>query len=456
MSQDSAGSRFAEVLEQVMQKDGVTNKASVIARVLGVEERTARSRLANGGFRVDEIPGLIKALRIEPDVLLRALLPDLDLHSVTVDRKKWQMRAQALEDELTSRRQSGEIQLDLVEDLAATGRWAVSVLPHRSGPTSEAEVLAATRIAVTPARPGLVPPGLSVREALVDEFGAKIRDRAVFLADHVRPRPASPIGTDDVVYLSIPSFTADRVPSPSPVQLPKLHSATVLVLALTQSAWRETTAAIAARAMGWGLTNTSSIGRAVTPPQDPKPDDFIETVNKIRNDGLQKLLLEPPKDTFVHHVGRAVVGEHPEPHSLTSVINSDFRDRIPFVVLLSETDRVIARQSHKARQHANGKPRFSTEQWTAWRDELRKSVKELPATNRVILPFDFPWDQQDEHDTPPSDPTILNQEMWRSCAETAEKIIGTLRSLGSINRNARFRLVDDQAVRILDSVRPYQ
>ncbi|WZU36037.1 hypothetical protein Rruber_05550 (plasmid) [Rhodococcus ruber] len=458
----SASERLASLYEAARQERGLTwdqlRRAVNFESEATLKRRLMRGSSNNSGPRLDEVPTFAEALGIAPDRLLRALLPALeDERSHILHGKRWQMRAQELEDEL-ARRQAGEVQLDLVEDITATGRWAVGILPHRSGPSPEAEVLSGTRIAVTPARPGLLAPGQSVRAALIEEFGAVIRDRAVFLADHVRPRPTPPLeaAPDDVVYLSIPAFTRDRVPSKAPILFPKLNSRTVLVVALTQSPWRHHVAAIAARALGWGLVNSSSIERTATPPRERDRDDHIEEMNKLRNDGLARLLFDPPQDTFIHHVGRAVVGEYPEPHTLVRMIDDvEYRDRLPFVVLLTESDRVIARQTFKALRSDNGIPRFSAEQWTAWRDELRDAVEQLPPSHRLILPFDFPWEQRDDQDSPPDDPAELDRKMWHSNAILADKVLRTMYSLGGLNSNARPKRVDPEAERILQSIRPY-
>lgn len=459
----SASERLANLYEAARQERGLT-LGQLRTAVNFSSEATLKRRLMKGssnntGAHINEIPTFVRALGIAPDRLLRALLPELeDERSHILQGKRWRMRAQELEDELARRRQVGEVQLDLVEDIIATGRWAVGILPHRSGPSPEAEVLSGTRIAVTPARPGLLAPGKSVRAALVEEFGPIIRDRAIFLADHVRPRPTPPLEAtpDDVVYLSIPAFARDRAPSKAPILFPKLNSRTVLVVALTQSPWIHHVAAIAARALGWGLTNSSSIERAATPPRERDRDDHIEVMNKLRNDGLARLLFDLPKDTFIYHVGRAVVGKHPEPHTLVRMIEDvEYRDRLPFVVLLTESDRVMARQTFKARRADNGEPRFSVEEWTTWRDELSKAVEQLPASHRLVLPFDFPWEKQDSQDSPPEDAGEIDRSMWRSTAITADKILRTMYSLGGLNSNARPNLVDPEAERLLHSIRPY-
>ncbi len=138
---------------------------------------TVKRRLKSGGLPVNEIAHFVEALKIDPDALLRALLPDLpDAHSTVTEWKNLKMQVVQLEDELKVRRSGAVDHLGLAADITASGRWAVGILPNRSGPSADAEVLTGTRLAVTPVRPDLIPPGETVRSA-----SSRVR------GDHPRP-----------------------------------------------------------------------------------------------------------------------------------------------------------------------------------------------------------------------------------------------------------------------------
>lgn len=179
---------------------------------------TVKRRLKSGGLPVNEIAHFVEALKIDPDALLRALLPDLpDAHSTVTEWKNLKMQVVQLEDELKVRRSGAVDHLGLAADITASGRWAVGILPNRSGPSADAEVLTGTRLAVTPVRPDLIPPGETVRSALLLEFGEIIRDRAVFLADHVRPRP-KPLSLSTTVRSFTSLFPASLLTGHQPNQ----------------------------------------------------------------------------------------------------------------------------------------------------------------------------------------------------------------------------------------------
>lgn len=229
----------------------------------------------------------------------------------------------------------------------------------------------------------------------------------------------------------------------------------VAVVALTQTAWRENVTAVAARALGWGVQNTSSIGRVATPVKDGDRDLFIESMNKVRNDGLNRYLLSPPDHTFIHHAGREVTGEFPERHSLVELAASEFRDQLPFIVLLRESDRIIARQERMSVRYDTGEPRFPATTWEKWRNELTDAVESLDSNRMMILDVDLPWDKQDELDGPPADVEVRNRAQWGRSAKLAQKIINQLFSLGTVGSSRPADNMDPEAERVLRAARMY-
>lgn len=104
----SASERLASLYEAARQERGLTwdqlRKAVNFESEATLKRRLMRGSSSNSGPKLEEVPTFVEALGIAPDRLLRALLPALeDERSHILHGKRWQMRAQELEDELARR-----------------------------------------------------------------------------------------------------------------------------------------------------------------------------------------------------------------------------------------------------------------------------------------------------------------------------------------------------------------
>lgn len=451
---------LAELFYEAMQRGGLT--WSAIAERVSADERTVKRWLGKASpktsLKAENIASLAEVLSVPPADVLRAIFPDLEDDQTLLTRlREVQERVGTLTVELSRARSETDVSdanLSLIDQILSSGRWSVGLLPHSSGPTPDTEVLAAIRVAVAPARADILPAGTTAREELLREIGDRIEDRAVLTSHAVKPRASPPVAADpsQVVHLSVPVFTQDRPVSRYPIPLPKLHSSTILVLALTQSAWRANVAAIVGRALGWGVKNVSNDGRVHSLPRDIDRDVRYEALNVLRNEGLHRFLCEPPRRTVIHHVGHPPVGEILQRHALVEMIDSEFREDLPFVVLLSESDRVLKRQVHKSKRFDSKEPRFSRQEWTEWRNELRDSVESLSVRKHMIIQFDFPWERLDNVDSPPEDDVEFNRSMWFRSAKLANDVLNTVFSLGTVGQANR-QLVDEGASRMIEAVR---
>lgn len=458
--------RLAELLTSAFEESGMTIRELAISVRGGDDEssiKRVRERLEAKVLNLEELVQISKTLRISPDALMRALFPDLpNDRSLILQQRNAELRALQFESELAAMR-AGGLDVSLLREIAGSTRWAVSVLPHVSGPTQEAEVVTGIRLAVTLTHPETMPPDASARSLFVAEFGRVIQDRAWFLAPSVRPLPAptTPSRPEDVVYLQVPMFSRDRMPSQIAVPLPHLHRESVLFVAVSQAAWCPNVAAVAARALGWGLENSASVGRAVAPILVPERDRYIEAVNKIKNDSLRSLLADCKIRTVVHHSGRGVVGddgEEIEQHALISMLNDEIlSERTPFVVLLSESDAMMRHQALKVRRFDTKESRFTADRWIAWRDELRTAVSGIePLRRGVVLDVDFPigWD---DDGTPPDDVVHANRMQWQRTAGLAGKAIDRLMQWGAVGpkRGLLPNNLDPEAQKILKTLDRY-
>lgn len=454
-----------KLLADTAARSGISHR-DLAREVFGNDDRASikkvSSRLNSGeGLDLDELPAFVAALQIAPDELLRAMLPGLpDTRSLIVEKRKSDMRVRTLKAQLAATIDS--VDLSLVEEITSSGRWTVGMLPYTCGPSRETEVLSSIRLAVTPTRPDIVEPGATVRSQFVAEFGRILGDRAWFLGRVAKPLPEPAIQADprDVVHLVIPVFHADRPPSPAAVPLPRIPGGAVLVTAVTANAWAAIVAAIVGRAIGWGVEDASTAGWVSTPILDNDLYRYIDQMNKIRNDGVRSSLLAPPPTTVLHHVGRPVLdskGEVYENNALVDLIGAGLADQLPFVVLLTESDRMIAHQEHKVIRFDTGQPKYSTQEWTRWRDEVLSVVEILEQRRRaMVVHLDFPWEPQNEIDSPPDDVATANRLVWQRSAKVAWKIVERLLEWGAIGQKWLPRNIDQEAERILGSQSLYR
>lgn len=370
----------------------------------------------------------VSLLQIRPDEILRALLPDVPTaNSLVIANKELQMKLNAVQEHLATDPDNSGI--GVLRDITASGRWAAGVMPFVSGPSDTAKVLTTTRVAVSLSRPELQEQGKTVREMFINDFGAVLGDRALFAGPAVQPlaQPPVPTDPDNVVHLLIPGFSRDRVPSQAPLDLPKIGTG-VTITATLQASQCANIAALAGRSIGWGVENASSVRRVASPILDGDRDVFVARMNKLRNDGLRSKLLTPPKCTVVHHTGHAVVdaeGAPLEAHPVIDLLAADFD--LPFMVVLRESDEMIARQNHTAVRFRDQSPRWSTDRWTAWRDELVDAVEPLVRQRRaMIVDLEYAWPVGQR----PEDPYLSSQMLWQRNTRAAVKIVQRLLDWG--------------------------
>ncbi|WP_280476279.1 hypothetical protein [Nocardia asiatica] len=440
-------------------KSGMTRRSLARAVYGDAEDRSMsalRRRLdcvLNGKDGVEMLQKFVEVLKIQPDEVLRALLPgQSQADSLIVENRELNMKLKAMQEHLAST--SGAAELAVVRDITASGRWTVGVLPYLIGPTDDVQVVSGTRLAVTLARPEMLAAGTTVREMFINEFGKQLGDRTIFLAPTVRPlaQPAVPADPDQIVHLSIPGFSRDRSPSVAPVDLPAIGKS-IAFTATLQGAWCANVAAIVGRALGWGVENTSSVRRIATPVLDGDRDTFVDGMNKLRNDGLRSMLLTPPANTVLHHTGHPVLdtdGTQLEGHAVVDLLAAGYE--VPFLVVLRESDRMIEHQQYKVRRFADGTPRRPNTSWRAWRDELVDAVAPLERSRRaMIVELDFPWEPQDDIDSAPADETLANQLLWQRSTGASWKIIRRLLEWGGSGLRRLPTNLDPEAERLLST-----
>jgi hypothetical protein len=463
MTEMSSESRVLEMLNRIKAERNLA--LPVLAAMISTSPKSMGDRLlGKTKVTIGEFSTLAHKLQIAPDAVLRALLPELpEPQSTIIELRKAMMTINKLEKQLRAA-QTAEpsTDLELVTEIVNSDHWAVSVLPVKGGPTSNTRVLQGVRLAVTPVDPDATAGDETARSMFVAEFSNRLLDRGFFLADTANPLPKPPIHTppENVVYLQLPAYAQDRPPMADPVQFPKLGGGveSVVIMATTQTVWCNIISAIVARNLGWGLENTATRGRATAPVEDRDRDLYIEESNRIRNEGLSRVLTKPPSTTVAHYNGRPGVEatDTREDHPLVAIANSENANKMPFVVVIRESDRVMRRQAQKVRRSDTGAPKFTEETWCGWRDDLVTSATALERTRRgMVVDFEFAWELQDEADSAPSDTAIYNSLMWKGCVEIAWKVLDRLREWGALRDQKQPRSRDAVTKKILDTRNPY-
>lgn len=444
-----------------------------LSRILwpSVTEDTARQRLSRiedgkSPVKLVDLHRFAAALGVDSKSLVRILLPnDHSVWSTEASFRQLELEKMHVTRELDRVREqrsgSSAIDLDFLEEIVSTGRWAASVRPKYTGPTPATEVLSSTLITITPAAAGLIPSDSTARAELDAQFGDRIFDRAVYAGTGARPMPEPPVSEDElggkhIVHMYVPGFTRDRPATDLAASLPGLRPESIAVVAISQGAWRENIAALLARSFGWGLENSVTKARFNAPVTTPDPDEHVERSNKLRNDGLRRLLRQPPNQTIVHHAGRDVMdseGRTVEQHPVVEAASDSLiHDRLPFVIVLSESNRMIDYQERKVLK-ADGTPRYTQQQWRTWRDELRAAGDTLYRHGLgMVVPIDHAWDlpkNPGDKDTPPSDAHLSNQLHWKRSTILAKKIGIQLLKTGHAGTTAMPN-IDPQAAKMLD------
>lgn len=424
-----------------------------LAEKLNLPTHTVESRLAakTAFGPYGELQAFLEVLGATEEALA-ILFPGVGMasHETSAELKETTLQLTNARDQLDDLRSSSGPELGLVRDLAQTGRWAIGVSPHHTGPSPDCLVLESIRLAITPVGSALAEikkSGLSVREVFNTECGKIVRDRAVFIGRGLPDKPRAPwdVAEDQVIYMAIPLFAGDRSALDACRSLPKFAPESIVVLSITQGAWADNVAALIAKTLGWGLRNSSSVYLHASPIQVGPSDEFVETMNRYRNDGLSEVLKAPDKyrQTVTHHVGRPSPDGSDHPF-VEAASDPYFLSGMPFTVLLSESDAAIRQQAVKVRK-ADGTPRFSEEQWMQWRDDLRHSVETLPSGRSVVVEVDLP----DEQTSTDGTETVQSELLWRRTARLADGLLDQLTSWGGARRPSEDTTGDRDALKVL-------
>ncbi len=442
-------------LAALLAEKRVESKMTVtdLAEKLDLPKSTVERRLsAQTGFSpYGELQAFLEVLGATEEALA-LLFPDVGgaSHETSAELKETKLQLTNARDQLDDLRSSSGPELGLVRDLASTGRWAIGVSPHHTGPSPDCLVLESVRLAITPVGSALAEiekSGLSVREVFNTECGKIVRDRAVFIGNDLPGKPRAPwdVAENQVIYMAIPLFAGDRSALDACRSLPKFLPESIVVLSITQGAWADNVAALIAKTLGWGIRNSASVYLHASPIEVGPSDEFIETMNRYRNDGLSEVLRAPDKyrQTVTHHVGRPSI-DGPDHPFVDAASDPYFLSRMPFIVLLSESDAAIRQQALKVRQ-ADGTPRFSEEQWMQWRDDLRHSVETLPAGRSIVVDVDLPNGQSSTDGAE----SVQSELLWQRTAKLADGLLDQLTSWGGARRPNDDTTGDRDALKVL-------
>jgi hypothetical protein len=291
-----------------------------------------------------------------------------------------------------------------------SGRWALSVFPVFEGPSTDATIHVADRIQVVPVDPSDVTKREIADRLLDDEplrhvletvrldrtrFDARaefpISEALGSLPLDVPAADRKAAGADlrrHVARYSLLHFSKDHPPpdhqaKSTRLTLPAQTSPSILLLSLVQFAWTTDTAYLLSLALGWGMRGSREFRREHFGPVTAETGAGAAFLaNRQRTEGLGELLARAPLERYIHHhwgtpVVRLDDGVE-EPHPLVA-IHLDPHPRLPFVVLLAESDALL-------RFHSLAKSeRFDVETMCRWRDQLREAVGVLQSQHRGLV-----------------------------------------------------------------------
>jgi hypothetical protein len=160
------------------------------------------------------------------------------------------------------------------------------------------------------------------------------------------------------------------------------------------------------------------------------------------NMALREMLAAPPRDSVTYHQGTAVVGDDGtriDEHALLAADPSG----LPYVVLLSESDRALKYSLAMPVNQRGDESRFSFGQLASWRDRLRDLVDSLSRHGRgLVLDVDLPWPDEDGAETRQN-----REDRWRQTSHLARQALAYVTAAGGVHGQIIVR--DDDARALL-------
>lgn len=334
-------------------------------------------------------------------------------------------------------------------ELLRTGRWAVSALPLVHHTRDGSEVVLSINMSVAPLGPYANDLTVQdVRGRLASDV-PNIYRRAMVLSGDASGLPSAPGPRLDpspvTLDLSVPVFAEDRDPAPYGERAHITQSrGGLLVIASSTTAGPRTVAATIARALGWGLADSRAAARNIR----ARIDDW-SGVNHRRwmrlesQRQLNALLFDDGAYRVISHFGFA---DPDSPHPLIAAIESfeaGFRDDLPFIVLLRESDAVLSSASRRSlqddpnRTHDDPRNIARHDAMASNRDALWRAVTRLP-------PERYHVEDVRDVDAAPGHPDWIHQSARRS-ASIAGRVLRRLHGPGGA-----LRVVDEDAAKLLD------
>jgi len=417
---DAALSRLFDL---AVSRLDVNNKSFALA--VGLSEATAKRRLAGkSGWSVREVMAAAAFLGISADQIADILFPKRQVDAV----RAGQMRSQlaSLEKENADLRAGRFESQVFIRDVLESGDWAISVIPVKSGPTPDREVLTSYRFSVAPMSEQTQAESVEEWRKRLTFDAPTLLHRSIVLAGTPMNRPAIPgirgKAGDRAFDLAVSSFEVDSGET-NPEKL-QYSGNGVLVVSSTVGAWGPAIASLIARSLGWSHTNTRNIARATEEIQPGSTSEerrawlTAESASQLRN-----ILFERRSDWSVtSHWGTAEFSEGGMRHPLVTAIASakasrDFPE-LPFIVLLRESDDLIDEYGDAKYQDGQLAPDGRAERMRATRDRLYDSILEgVPSSSRKKI--DVPRLES-------SDPVERAREGWMRSVRIAHQVIELL------------------------------
>ena len=411
-----------------------------LARRSGVDRSRLQRLLAGGGphFRLDELVRLSRALDVPRADVIGLLWPGPHVGAGSVrepepalpggPRAPFAWPPDAAPEQVPTVR--------LVRGLTLSGRWSFSLARVYGGPSADVQVPLFTQVAALPSPPDVpVTDDLTLRRRVLEDLGglpagvafAVWRDRHS-PAGHFPhdPEGGHPATGTAALHLQSAVYAADRPVGPSPARLRGAAADGVVVLALRVHAYSLRISATVARALGWGFTSTARSSNRVAPGTVAEPRERARSGNRYANLALGEYLAAPLPATVLSHVGTPVTdddGTVLEPHAL---LTADPRTG-PFVVVLHESDAMLAAGLQRPVNAQGGRSRLTLDQLRGWRDDLVARGTQLQAAGRgLVVPVPDGWVHAD------LDAAAEDVARWRDHVRVARAIVLDLLHLSQI------------------------
>lgn len=409
-----------------------------VGRYLSQTEPTRRVDL-------DHLVRMCDAANLSPDELMGALWPEYS--PTSLHRQLSALRAE--NDILRAARgwPNGVPTPTVVflQRVVASSRWGVSYLPLSAGPDPET-VMRSEDVFAVALMDGreLSLPFSGRRRLFLREFGPLPPGIGVAAPDMsaISSRlPAGPLSVQDStrrpIYLTAPVFSAERPVASRPMNLTGAPGRGVAVVSIRLLANPGRLAAILARALGWELQHTSRLAHDIGQAPEIDAAESVRRANNYRNLAFEELLASPRELTVLAHAGTLGGGAT---HAL-------FRSRpgvSPFIVLLSDSDRILAESLVRPVSQSGRLSGLSFHELQALRDSLRIHVERLATTgDGMVIDCDLPWGPDER----PADDEET-QRRWQRSASQARQALQQILKLGGLRRES-FVVRDFDAWRLL-------